>query len=1561
MPAIAHRFLRPLAVTVVLGLGLGVAVAQADLRFDRLTPADGLSQVSGNAVIQDSEGFLWIGTQDGLNRYDGRDFVIHKNSAGDPDSLWDNFVNAIWEDSQDRLWILTNSPGAINRYDPETEEILTFRLQPSDEGAPPVRAVNVKALWEDEAGNLWIGTFGSGIFVLDQETGETEHLYALADRNGGLSSNAISSIFEDSTGTVWIGTFGGGLYRRVAGADGSSGELIHYANDPDDSDSLAHDTVTDLYEDSTGVLWVATGGGGLDRLERDAGRFVHLRAEGAETSGLAGNVIPGNQRPILEDSKGYLWVYTTQGLTRLDPDRQRSRHYRPDPTTIASPVSMLYEDGSGGLWVGTLGSGVFLYDRKHDDFAQFTLDPSDPQSLSSNGVLSIFEDRSGIVWFGTANGGAASFSRNKHRFDWLRQSPVDPDSLSDSKVFAIALDRNDGLWVGTLEGGVHRFDRRRDRVVERYSALPGNPRDIGNVGVRAVYEDHLGNLWVGTQGAGLSLIDRAGGSESQRFSFDPNDATSLSNNVISSIFEDSHGRLWVGTGFGLNLMDRRTGTFTRFMNDPDDATSLPNNFARFVYQGPSGDLWVGTGGGFARFDSATGAFETFVRRPDDPTSLANGSVMDLREDGEGGIWVATYGGGLDHCSISTGACTHFTTADGLPTDSIYTAIPDEDGFLWISSNQGISRFDPRTREIRNYDASDGLGGNEFNGRSYFVADDGEMFFGGMHGVTSFFPGRTRDSEFLPPVVITAFRRFGEVEDFDQAVHRVGRIELTHRDSFFSFEFAALDFGNPDKTQYEYKLEGFDEDWVSSGRRRFASYTNLDGGTYSFRVRGTNVDGAWSEMAQPLEVVVVPPPWKTWWAYTLYVLAAVGGVFGYSRYRALAHRAELRSAREEAESQRLLAERLQQIDTMKDEFLANTSHELRTPLNGIIGLADSLRDGATGELPSDTRSNLFMIAASGRRLSRLVDDILDFSKLKSHELELHRGAVGMREVVDIVLTLSKPLIAERDLLLVNEVPGDLPAVDGDENRLQQILHNLVGNAIKFTDSGTITAGGRATEGRIEITISDTGVGIPSENLATIFESFEQVDASAARSVGGTGLGLTITRQLVELHGGSIAVESEEGVGSVFTISLPTADPSSEASTGEAAQSLFRQAVAVAEEAAIIEASGDLGALRVEPSTNGHGNLEGVKVLSVDDDPINLQVLHNILSLEGCELTEATDGERGLALVEEGYVPDVVLLDVMMPRLTGFEVCQRLRESFSGNELPVILLTAKNQVSDLVQGLASGANDYLTKPFTKSELLARINTHLSLSRAHTVEAENKRKAEELQHARAIQLSLLPQEMPDVPYLDIAVHMSTATEVGGDYYDFFPQTDGGLYVATGDATGHGISAGMMVAMTKSTIKALDVQSPHVLLMQANRVIRAVNPQNMTMALNALTISDSGFAVSSAGMPPLFLYRGDRAEVEEILVPGLPLGAMAESEYTLRVVEFKRGDSLVLISDGLPELRNEAGEPLGYAAVQRTVAEHGEAGPEELLAELTTLGERWQGDRPSDDDITVVVIKRI
>ncbi len=580
-------------------------------------------------------------------------------------------------------------------------------------------------------------------------------------------------------------------------------------------------------------------------------------------------------------------------------------------------------------------------------------------------------------------------------------------------------------------------------------------------------------------------------------------------------------------------------------------------------------------------------------------------------------------------------------------------------------------------------------------------------------------------------------------------------------------------------------------------------------------------------------------------------------------------------------------------------------------------------------------------------------------------------------------------------------------------MQQILHNLVGNAVKFTRSGRITVSARMegdsgagvpadaadygadippaeTSGEtIEVTVEDTGIGIPADKLDRIFESFEQADASSAREFGGTGLGLTITRRLVELHGGSMGVTSTEGEGSRFSFTLPVASAGGARARGDrleatstSSQKLSRirdpipaagpepvqpvvgdAGASVAVAGVAVAGNGSNGSGSNGSGSNGSGSNGSGHVLCVDDEPVNLQVLENLLRLDGYSIQRANDGLECLELLRLGNVPDLILLDVMMPRMTGFEVARRIRQDYSAHRLPILLVTAKNQVSDLVEGLSSGANDYLSKPFSKQELLARVRTHLNLSRAHTAEAENRRKTEEMKQARAIQLSLLPKAPPEMPNLELAAYLETATEVGGDYYDFFLQDDGALYVVTGDATGHGISAGMMVSMTKSALKALEVQLPNVLLRQLNSVLRAVDLTRMQMALNVAYITEDEVAISSAAMPPAFLYRAGRGVAEEILVPGLPLGALEDPEYELQVFDLLAGDALVLLSDGLPELVERRGEADGYEIVRRIVEQHGTGSAQELLDALVALsagGDSGEDDPMLEDDVTMVVVKR-
>ncbi len=1543
-----------LLAALALGvLGVEASAQSHRIRFDQLTIADGLSQGSGNAILQDSKGFLWIGTQDGLNRYDGYRVEVFKHDSEDPDSLADNFVFGLREDSQGRLWIFSRRPGALNSYDLKSGRFRRYVHDPDDPATLPASPVHPGVFYEADDGLLWLGTADAGIAQLDPVSGRVRRLQHDPDDASSLSDDRALTLTVDRGGTFWIGTRGG-LNRLLSGGAGSPGgeRFVRYLHDPEDPASLSHDDAWSVLEDSSGALWVGTQGGGLNRLAagaREAGarfeRFFDQPAEDETDLRFA--------FPVLEDGQGRVWTATGGGLLRYDVASGELRRYRHDPQDPHSiggdNLRQILEDSTGALWIVLLGIGVSLYDEASDGFVTYTHDGADPHSLAGNFVNTLYEDRSGILWLGTEGSGVSRFSRQKHKFTFFQADPGDPTTLADNVIFAIYEDAAGTLWVGTQAGGLHRFDERRERVVERYFRQPGSRRDLGSNYVSSAFEDRQGRFWVGTRGAGLVLLDRGRGEVVRRFRHDPDDPTSLSGNGVSSIFQDRRGTLWIAAN-GWNRFDPEAGTFRRYQHDPEDPKTLPHNGVKLTREDRSGELWIATSGGLARFHRESETFTTYRRDLDDANSLGHDSVMGLYEDADGIFWITTYGGGLNRFDPESGRFTRFTMRDGLPNDSLYGVLPDDQGHLWLSSNHGLSRFDPAAGTFTNYDVEDGLQSNEFNDRAFYGSARGELYFGGVHGFNRFDPAEIQPSSYVPPVVLTAFRKFDREVELERTLAETQRVTVSYKENYFSFELAVLDYSRPSKNRYAYKLEGFDKDWVAAGTRRFASYTNLDGGDYTFRVRGANGDGVWNEAGASIEVRVIPPPWKTWWAYCTYLLLATGGVLGYVRIKTAAQQEELARERQEAA-------RLRQIDRMKDEFLANTSHELRTPLNGIIGIAESLLDGATGRLPEATRANLSMVVTSGRRLSHLVDDILDFSKLKGHQIDLRTAPVGLRPLVEAVLSLSEPLAAAKQLALVDEVPEDLPAVAGDENRLQQILHNLIGNGIKFTESGEVRVGAVRRGELVEVAVADTGIGIAPEKLGRIFESFEQADGSSARAHGGTGLGLTITRQLVELHGGEIRAESEPGEGSrlIFTLPVWSGEVGSEP---PAAPPSARQLARVRDPE---PPPMTLPAAEPEPAAASAAVAGAAgKVLIVDDEPINLQVLRNVLTLAGFGITQAHDGHQCLKLLKEEEAPDLILLDVMMPGLTGFEVTQRIRNRFSANDLPILLVTAKNQVQDLEKGLASGANDYLTKPFSRGELLARMQTHLSLSRAHSFEAENRRKTEELEQARLIQLSLLPKAPPESPFLEIAAHMQTATEVGGDYYDFFPQDDGSLYVVAGDATGHGISAGMMVSMTKSALKALDVQSPHVLLTQLNRVIRAVHLERMQMALNVTHVTEREIAVASAAMPPALLYRGDGG-VEEILLPGLPLGGLEDTDYPLTVKDFHRGDALLLISDGLPELAGADGELLGYEAVERCLATHGARPAAEILEALLELGRDWAGGEASADDVTIVVLRRV
>lgn len=665
------------------------------------------------------------------------------------------------------------------------------------------------------------------------------------------------------------------------------------------------------------------------------------------------------------------------------------------------------------------------------------------------------------------------------------------------------------------------------------------------------------------------------------------------------------------------------------------------------------------------------------------------------------------------------------------------------------------------------------------------------------------------------------------------------------------------------------------------------------------------------------------------------------------------------------------EDLKRLDQLKNEFLANTSHELRTPLNGIIGIAESLIDGVTGELPQTTQKNIQLIISSGRRLANLVNDILDFSKLRHKNLELQLKPVDIHAITNLVLTLSQPLAKNKNLQLINAIPEDLPPAEADENRLQQILYNLVGNAIKFTAAGRVEVSAELVRShrssvmgseqllmnndQLAITISDTGIGIGEDKFERIFESFEQVEGSTAREYGGTGLGLAVTKQLVELHGGKISVKSQLEKGSQFTFTLPV-------SLGKIENKLPVDAIKPLVITALAEVSIATNSLQLTTKNKQH-----IKILIVDDDPINLQVLINNLSLQNYAVTQASNGEEALAIIEQGLKPDIILLDVMMPKMTGYQVTQKLRESFTSTELPIILLTARTQVQDIVTGLNLGANDYLCKPVAKDELLARLRTQINMCR---LLAENLRLSAEIEVTRKLQQMILPKEseLREVAGLEIAGFMEPADEVGGDYYDVL-QHNGSVKIGIGDVTGHGLESGMLMLMAQTAVRTLmesKQTDPVQFLDVLNRTLygniqRIDSSKNMTLAL--LDYANGVIKLSGQHEEIIVVRCGGELERIDTMDLGFPIGLDEEIAQFVaqQVVHLYPGDVVVLYTDGITEAYDINRNRYGLDRLCEIVRCNCEKSAQEIKQAVIQDVWKYIGTQKVFDDVTLVVLKQI
>ena len=856
-----------------------------DIRFDRLSVEQGLSQSAVNGILQDHKGFMWFATEDGLNKYDGYSFTIFRHDPEDPTSLGDSFARCIHEDPAGMIWVGTWN-GGLDRLDPATGQFTHYRHNPDDEYS--LSHDNVLSLYTDHAGTLWVGT-AAGLDRFNPANGHFTHYRHDPADSGSLSDYSVVAIYQDSSDVLWVGTWGGGLSRL----ERTIGLFVHYRNQPENLQSLSNDSVSAIYEDSSGVLWIGTSEGGLNRMDREQGTFVR-------------------------------YTHSSTNARSLSDDH----------------VLAIVEDSSGVLWVGTQGGGLDRYDRENDHFFHYRNDPFDPSSLSSNSVRSVYEDRGGVLWVGTLGAGLNKANPTNQKFALYRQEPGNPNSLNDRSVWAVLEDHEGVLWVGTDQGGLNRFDRETGQWTH-YLHNPEDPSSLSDDTVRSIYEDRTGILWIGTEN-GLDRLEREKG-QFIHYRHDPNDLQSLSYNDITAIYEDHSGALWIGTlEGGLNRLDRQSGRFTRYQSDPDNPDTISHNFVTCLCETSDDVLWIGTmGGGVNALDAAREHFVHYRHDPRNSNSLSHDAVFAIAEDYLFRLYIGTWGGGLDRYNRSSKQFTHFRQKDGLPNDVIYSIVQDDSGYLWLSTNGGLSRFDVDTRKFRNYDLTDGLQSNEFNMGAYFKSRSGELFFGGINGFNALYPPLVTDNPHVPPVVISTVKKLDQSILTD--VSQDQEIQLSYRDTTLSFEFAALDYTASYKNHYVYMLEGFDPSWSSAGTRRYVNYTNLKGGRYVFRVRGSNNDDVWNRTGVAIQVTVTPAIWDTWLfrGSAALLLTACLMVAMRLRVRSIEERtraleAQVHERTYEIERRRLVAEGLREILVM-----LNSNRSLEESLDHIACQAAQL--------------------------------------------------------------------------------------------------------------------------------------------------------------------------------------------------------------------------------------------------------------------------------------------------------------------------------------------------------------------------------------------------------------------------------------------------------------------------------------------------------------------------------------------------------------------------------------------------------------------------------------------
>jgi ligand-binding sensor domain-containing protein/signal transduction histidine kinase/DNA-binding response OmpR family regulator len=1238
----------------------GIEAQEVRLNFSHLTINDGLSHNRIFDIIQDKSGFIWIASLNGIDKYDGYGFHEYKPANRNGLSSFRNEVHVLLEDSQEQIWVGTIN--GLKLLDSKKGKFIPLQQYPN---ASYIEDAYISSLLQDKKGNIWIGSY-DGLSVFDLKNKAFAH-YLPADENEKNRSHVrVRSLYQDTEDIIWVG-----LEDQLKRFDPARKQFLELPEILRKDSLLGNDQINIINQDAEGNYWFGSENHGLFQYHVKKNTLTHYTHQEGKNS-LPGNTV----RDIYHASAAAVWVGTREGLSIFTPNKNSFTNYtydKHDPDGLThNSIWRIMKDDAGSIWLGTYYGGINIFHPDNKKFHHIREQIGKQYGVNHRVVSSVVQDAHGALWLGTEGGGLNYIDRAANQYTYFTHKNT--QGLASDRIKALAQDQKGNLWIGTYDGLsiYHQAEKRIEQLT-----IPSIAHMVGDQQIYSLATDEQG-IWIGTNGAGLLFRSEAG--QFERMIFNAQNEHSISSNNISSLLNVSADYLWVGTSKGLNLYNKQSKTFTQFLHNPEN-----------------------------------------------PYSITNNSILGLFRDSRNWIWIGTDGGGLNVYDPESKKFYFISEQEGLANNVVQAIQEDARGDLWVSTNRGLSKIIlknnklPLRKEnisIHNYTVSDGLQSNQFLISSAEKGNKGELFFGGINGVTAFFPEQIVQNTTAPKVVLTDFLIHNKQVNFyeegapmEQPIIENPPITLAYDQAFITFRYAALNYVNPAKNQFAYKLEGLSkvDQWNYVGGQRSATFTNLEAGDYIFKVKAANNDGIWNENATQLKITVLPPYWKTWWAYCIYALFISCLLFLFYSF----------SLRNEKLKSRLLYEHMahekeQELNQQKLMFFTNISHEIKTPLTLILAPLEKLLRMNEGN--NKVNNQLMLMQRNGERLTRLINQLLDFRKFESGNVKLAAAEGNIVKFTKEIFIAFEVYTHQRNLHMQFFAEREEILLWFDRDKLEKILFNLLSNAIKFTpEGGQISvhvklepaADGPSTgvaKGCVVLEVVDNGAGISAEHLPKIFDRYHHFEDPKS-NVFGTGIGLAFSKGLVELHKGEISVTSRKAVDGLygntcFRVKLPLGNTHLGEDEKIANFKNSDELEGYEQQRFPLEFHVQEKRKKILEEAGRHSPI----MLVVDDNREVLQFVADNFR-EEFEVHTAMDGVQGLEVALE-LIPDIIISDVMMPRMSGIDFCKALKTDSRSSHIPVILLTARTPLIFKLEGLEIGADDYITKPFNLHFLEARV---------------------------------------------------------------------------------------------------------------------------------------------------------------------------------------------------------------------------------------------------------------